>query len=320
MKKTKIIIAGIGGVGGYFGGLLAKYYNGDEGIEIVFFARGEHLREIKKNGLKVIKADDIFIAIPALATDNPTEIGIADIILVCTKSYDLISIVQQLQPCIDESTIILPLLNGVNNNDKIQASLPNNIVLEGCVYIVSQIKQIGVVENIGNIQKIYFGHASYKSEKLEWLERIFNQASIEASYSKSISTTLWEKFIFLSPMAITTSYFNKSIGEVLDSPDGLATIKNLIEEVVLIAKAENISIANDVKELTLSKLQSFPHHVTSSMHIDFKYKKNNTELETLVGYVLLLSQKHKLKIPTYLRLYNHLKYEAPQFYYNKPNS
>lgn len=38
--KTKIIIAGIGGVGGYFGGLLAKHFYGKENVEINFFARG----------------------------------------------------------------------------------------------------------------------------------------------------------------------------------------------------------------------------------------------------------------------------------------
>jgi 2-dehydropantoate 2-reductase len=61
MIKTKIVIAGIGGVGGYFGGLLAKHFYDNENIEISFVARGEHLKEIQKNGLRVIKGENEFI-------------------------------------------------------------------------------------------------------------------------------------------------------------------------------------------------------------------------------------------------------------------
>jgi 2-dehydropantoate 2-reductase len=154
--KTKILIAGIGAVGGYFGGLLAKHFYNSGNVAIHFFARGEHLKEIQKNGLKVIKGDNEFIATPALATDDASAIGIADFIIVATKSYDLETIMQQLRPCINQDTIILPLLNGVDSKERIKNILPGNIVLDGCAYIVSRLKQPGVIENTGNIQTLYF--------------------------------------------------------------------------------------------------------------------------------------------------------------------
>jgi len=52
--KTKIVIVGLGGVGGYYGGLLAKQYAGNPEIEIYFVARGAHLQKVKENGLTVI--------------------------------------------------------------------------------------------------------------------------------------------------------------------------------------------------------------------------------------------------------------------------
>jgi 2-dehydropantoate 2-reductase len=61
MKKTRILIAGIGGVGGYFGGLLAKHFYENNEIEIIFYARGKHLLEIQKNGIKVTKSDNVFL-------------------------------------------------------------------------------------------------------------------------------------------------------------------------------------------------------------------------------------------------------------------
>ena len=56
----KIAIVGIGGVGGYYGGLLAKRYFDDENVEIVFIARGNHLEQIKKNGLSLITENGTF--------------------------------------------------------------------------------------------------------------------------------------------------------------------------------------------------------------------------------------------------------------------
>lgn len=81
MKKTKIIIAGIGGVGGYYGGLLARKYFENPNVEIFFIARGENLKRIRENGLKVITEFESFIAYPKIATDNPEEIGEVDFIL-----------------------------------------------------------------------------------------------------------------------------------------------------------------------------------------------------------------------------------------------
>lgn len=300
--KTKIIVAGIGGVGGYFGGLLAKHYTNNKLIEINFLARGQHLKEIQKNGLKIIKGNQEFIAKPNRATDNPSEIGIVDLIIICTKSYDIEALVEQLRPCINQNTIVLPLLNGVDSNEKIKKIYPENLVLDGCVYLVSRLKQDGVIENSGNIQTLFFGADNFVNEKLILFESIFKQAGIDATLSLNISTIIWEKFIFLSPTATATSYFDKCIGEILSNVESLETIRLLIDEVKKIAKARCILISEDILEKTLNKLKSLPFETTSSMHSDFKNRKSKTELKTLTGYVKTEGEKHNVSTPTFTKL------------------
>lgn len=303
----KIIIAGIGGVGGYFGGLLAKYYYQNENVIIDFFARGQHLEEIQKNGLKVIKSKNEFIAIPNIATDNPKEIGIADLIIICTKSYDIETVIQQLSPCINKETVILPLLNGLDSKEKIKRVFPNNIVLEACVYIVSRLKQFGVVENSGNIQELYFGLDNFPGDKLQLFENIFSKANIEATYSNNISKIVWEKFIFLSPTATATSYYDKCIGEILEDKESFETLIGLIDEVMLIAKAKKIIVSDDIANQTLRMLKTLPFETTSSMHSDFKIKKDETELKSLTGYVLEEGLKYNIDTPNYKMIYSALK-------------
>ena len=50
----RIGIVGIGGVGGYFGGKLAREYENSSEHEIIFIARGQHLNAIQKNGLQFL--------------------------------------------------------------------------------------------------------------------------------------------------------------------------------------------------------------------------------------------------------------------------
>lgn len=96
--KTKIIIAGIGGVGGFFGGVLAKCFEGDENVSVCFLSRGAHLEAMKANGLLVIKGGSEFVARPSVVSDKAEELGMAEVIVICTKSYDLEATIERLNP------------------------------------------------------------------------------------------------------------------------------------------------------------------------------------------------------------------------------
>ncbi|MBK7310081.1 MAG: 2-dehydropantoate 2-reductase [Sphingobacteriaceae bacterium] len=305
-SKTKILIAGIGGVGGYFGGLLAKRFYKSAEVEVCFLARGKHLQAIKDKSLKIIKGRFEFIATPHLASDDPNEIGIANFIIICTKTYDLNSIIDQLKPCIDKNTIILPLLNGVDACEKIKTLLPLNTVLNGCVYIVSRLKEAGVIENSGNIETLYFGVDGTPGQELLAYETLFKQAGIEATLSQNISSVVWEKFIFISPTATATSYFNNCIGEIVADEQKLNIFKLLVEEVKQIALKKNIALSTDISEKTLTKLKKLPFETTSSLHSDIKSNKSQTELEALTGYVISEALKNSMSCPTYEMIYKDL--------------
>ncbi|MFZ4545098.1 MAG: ketopantoate reductase family protein [Saprospiraceae bacterium] len=299
MSKTKIIVGGIGGVGGFFGGLLAKHYQRSDKVEIIFLARGSHLEAIQKNGLRVKKGAEAFTAIPALATDDPIKAGIADFILLCTKSYDLESTIQQLGPSIGPKTVILPLLNGVDSRTRILALLPETHVLHGCVYIVSRLTAPGHIENIGNIQTLYFGLDGRIDLKSSVLEKTLADAGIEAKCTSAISDIIWEKYTFISPTAAATTYFDSCIGELLADEHKKRILELLIAEVQGIATAKNINLPQDIVGKTIEKLQKLPFDMTSSMHHDFQQHKEKNELDTLCTYVVSDAQKHQLPCPTF---------------------
>lgn len=297
--KIRIAIVGIGGVGGYFGGLLAKKYVMSDAVEIAFLARGKHLDKIKRDGLRVIKGSDEFIATPSLATSSPADIGKVNAVLFCTKSYDLETAAEQIRPCVDKDTVLLPLMNGVDAADRIRAILPGGITLEGCVYVVSRIREPGVVENLGNVQTLYFGPNDPTGNTFSWLERIFKDAGIETTLSDQISTILWEKFIFISPIATATSLFDSSIGKVIEENE--LTLAKMVGEVSQIARARGIAIDHEIEGKTMKRLKSFPYEVTSSMHRDYLNDKPKTEFDTLTGFVVTEGKRLHVRTPEYDR-------------------
>jgi 2-dehydropantoate 2-reductase len=306
MEKIKIVIVGLGGVGGYYGGMLAKKYADNPDVEIYFVARGAHLKKIQESGLTLITENGTFLVHPTLATDNVTEIGTADYIIMTPKSYDLDSTVAQIKPIVGAHTVILPLLNGIDNSDRIRTLLPDTEVWQGCCYIVARLNEPGVVESSGGVHRFNFGYEhKLTNERLTGFETLLKEAGIEAGFHENILHVIWTKFFFISTTASLTSYFNVSFGALLTDETRKATLISMLEELILIANAEGAEIERTVIDKVIHQLERLPFETTSSMHSDFKAGKT-TEVHGLTGSVVELGKKLGIPTPTYLNVYNEL--------------
>src|SRR5262245_41133297 len=130
----KIAIYGTGGVGGYFGGRLAQ-----SGSEVIFIARGEHLRAIRENGLHVESIKGDFRIHPASASDQLTEIGPVDAVLVAVKAWQVPEVAHSLSPLMGPQTFVVPLENGVEAVEQLIAEVGKEQVVGGLCKIISYI-------------------------------------------------------------------------------------------------------------------------------------------------------------------------------------
>ncbi len=302
----KILIVGLGGVGGYYGGLLAKRYENDPEIEIGFLARGKHLKAIQENGLTVVSETGTIVAKPAFATDNAASIGKMDYVILATKSYDLSHTIEQIRPCVKNETVILPLLNGGDISERIRLLLPGIEVWDGCVYIVGRLNSPGVVESSGGVHDMYFGAENGSPDKLLWMDNLMKEAGIEAYLEKNIKTIIWKKFIFISVTASLTSYFNVGFRDLLTDDERRKVTMSFMSEIVNVAKSENVEFGFDVVASTIKRIESLPFGTTSSMHSDFEAGRN-AEVETLTKVVIELGAKNGVETPTYQKVYDKLK-------------
>jgi 2-dehydropantoate 2-reductase len=295
---TRIGILGLGGVGGYFGGLLAKAYTESEQFEIIFIARGETQKVIEESGLTIITDDNEITVFPNIVSNDPLTIGKLDYLICATKTYDIEESLLSLEKCITKNTFILPLYNGVDAQERISTLYPDNEVLKGCVYIISMIELPGVIRKSGSYEKLYFGSDTASFWRLKALQTIFKNASLESYLVDTIEETIWEKFIFISALASATSYLNQNIGEIINSVSSRALYVELLNEITMLAAVKGLNLPNDIVMQTIHKLEKTPKEATSSMHRDVLAGRK-FELASLTEFVVTEGLKYEMELPTY---------------------
>lgn len=295
----------MGGVGGYFGGLLAKAYAESEKIEIVFIARGDTQKNIAAAGLKIISDEDEFVVHPTIVSAVPTEIGKLDYLICATKTYDIESSLTALALCITKNTVILPLYNGVDATERINAMYPDNDILQGCVYIVSKIEAPGVIRKVGFYEKLFFGSASASTQKMKALQTIFLQAGIQSNLVDDIEEAVWEKYVFIAALASATSYLNQNVGEIMGTPESRQLYVALLHEITLLAAVKGLKLPDDIIMQTILKLEKCPADMTSSMHRDVLAGKP-FELDSLTAYVVNEGIKYEVETPTFQLVFDTL--------------
>ncbi|HYV93929.1 MAG TPA: 2-dehydropantoate 2-reductase [Chitinophagales bacterium] len=299
--KFKIAILGLGGVGGFVGGKLALHYANSD-IEVAFIARGENEKAIKARGLLLITSQGEETIHPSIVTSQPELLGVMDLIVCCSKNFDLEASIKTLGPCISQDTVILPLLNGVDASERIRKLFPQAEIWDGCMYIVSRLVAPGIVRVTGNPHSLYFGSHKGSQQKLKHVETIFKSAGINANLSDDISKTVWEKFLFISPLATLTSYLDLPIGGIVSNHEYKELLLNLLIELKNVADAKGLLLPEEIIQKTMDRMISLPGETTSSMHSDFK-KGGKTEVESLTGYVVHQGKDLNIPTPNYEKIF-----------------
>ena len=302
----KIAVIGIGGVGGYYGGKLAKYCEVHDYIEVTFIARGKHLERIKRDGLKLVTDDEgTLLCRPHSAVEDPAQCGIFDMILFCVKGYDLEESAKLFEKNIGEDTVAISLLNGVDNPEKISAVHPDLTVLNGCVYLSAFIEEPGTVRKASGPGTLFYGDEEGKFKDWPGMDMVFKEAGIKAQYRDDIQNAVWEKFIFICPIASVTSVTGRSFGEVLAQDNSRELLEGLLKELGEVARVQGINLPDDFIQASIKKVGNFPHDTKSSLQMDFE-KGKKTEIESFTGYVVRQAKKSGMEVPLHQMVYSKL--------------
>ena len=285
----QICIYGVGGVGGYYGGKIAEALQKDQSKkrEIYFIARGEHLEAIRQNGITVKTPERIIKGVPAGATDDIGEIPAPDLILLCTKSYDLQAAVRNIKTKIKENTVVIPLLNGIDIYERIRTDLESGIVLPSCVYLGTHIEYPGVISQSGGNGIILSGKdPQFPLFTADEVLQFFSETGIGFDWNDNPYPAIWEKFIFIAAFGLVTAFSGKSLGEVMEDKELVNTADGIIREIIAIAEKKDVQLPEDIGEKAMKKASAFPYEARTSYQRDVESWPKPNEGDLYGGSIL----------------------------------
>lgn len=276
-----ILIYGVGGVGAFFGGKLCTNRH-----HITMIARGEHLTAIQKNGLVIKSLTGDFTARPDLVTDDISKVPIPDLVIFGVKSWQLENGLKAILPYTTQNTLFLPLQNGANNAEILNAIVPKSQVLAGLCRMISFIEKPGVISNPDIPPTLLFGEQdNVRTERVENLLAIFAKAGISASIPENIQIAVWQKFLFITTVSAIGGLTKASIGAMRESKYIREVMRKTAQEVLAIAKAREILLPENTLVNTFSAIDRQDYKTTASTQRDIMRGKPS-ELENFNGFVV----------------------------------
>ncbi len=287
----KIAIIGTGGAGGYFGGKCAA-----AGLDVTFVARGKHLEAMKANGLTVKSIGGDFVVPSVKAVPDIQSIETPGLVIMGVKAWQVQGAAQELSSVTGEDTMILPLQNGISAAPEIAAETGEKHALGGTCRILSKIESPGVIHHFGTEPALVFGELDRSSsQRTVKLKELFDSAGIKSRISMDIHVDLWKKFIGIcisGLLAITQSPY----GAVRELPETRRMMRDLLTEIYTLGIKENINLAADTVDKTLSNIDALPYDSTSSLTRDV-WAARPSEIHYQNGTVVKLGEKHGIPTP-----------------------
>ena len=243
---NKICIYGAGAIGCWIGAGLAG-----AGTQVSVVARGATLQAIQAHGLRIRRGDAV-TAHKVAASEQPTALGVQDVVVVAVKAPALTDVARHIAPLIGPHTLVLPAMNGVpwwflqgfggafagtrltavDPTGEIEAAIaPTHVV--GCVVHASaSTPEPGLVQHHFGNGLIIGEPSGQPSARVQALSALLVKAGFNATVSPQIQKDIWYKLwgnMSVNPVSALT-------GATTDLILGDELVRGFVSAVMLEAK------------------------------------------------------------------------------------
>lgn len=297
----RIAVMGTGGVGGFFGGCLAR-----GGAEVTFIARGENLKALRERGLHVQSGDVGDFHLPSVrATDDPVEVGTVDLVLLCNKGYDLVDCAHQIGPMVGPATVVIPVLNGIDIAERVGTVVGMEHMMGGLVRVSAKLLEPGVVRHTSWGVLLFGELEGGTSERGERILAAMRAANTRAELLPDIRRELWSKLVQNATGAVCTVMRMPPYAVVRD-PETRALAIACLRETESVARALGVPLEADICEQVMTRADAIPPEMKPSMLLDLEQGRP-LELENVTGAVVRLGNELGVEVPINRFIYAALK-------------
>ena len=285
----KILVIGAGGVGGYYGGMLAR-----AGHDVFFIARGYHLEALKKNGLTVKSFSGDFNA-KVKCGHRAESFGVADLVLVCVKSYDTVTSLGLYRANVGPETVILSLQNGIDNEKLIAEEYGRERVMGGIAFIGTRVSEPGVILHTA------FGHVTIGefdktiTDRAKRMGAMFEEAGVKCKISGDIWRDMLGKMVWNVGFNAICAILDCPAKESVSFPDTREIVKSAMTEWIYVTRAMGTPLDFDLADKNIEVTLKGSEVIPSMLH-DRRLSRQ-MEIDTFNGKVVELGEGLKVDTP-----------------------
>ena len=284
MDFKKIAIIGAGAVGSYMlWGLSRK-----DDIDLSVVASGERKEKLEREGLLI----NDMLYMPVVKT--PEEARGADLVILAVKYNALPSAVQDMKKIVDEHTVVISLMNGVDSEEIIAAEIGEEHIIPALIKVASERKQNRIYfDPETTIGVIYGEKDGLSSERTLMLGRLFQGTGLHYRETAVILSEIWSKFRLNIGNNLPQAMLGVGVGAYGDSDHVAAIREALVKELDAIAEAKGIDLSlADSSSARGSKVHKRARYSTLQ-DLD---AKRHTEVDMFSGAIIRMGIE--LGIPT----------------------
>lgn len=297
----KILVMGAGAVGSYFGGRMAV-----AGENVVFCARGSYLKAFRERGIAIKSIRGALKLDTICATDDPREFAPYDLILFCVKAYDTDTAAKAIAGCLRDGGAILTLQNGVENEQRLGAIFGPDAIMGGNARVGVEMIQPGDLVHLSS-GHIDFGELDGReTERARRIAEAFRRAGILGELTPKIKTLRWDKLVWNGAFNSVATISRCRVGGILDDPEGLRLVTDLMREIIAVARADGAEIEFNRVDSYLAHSQKNLRAIKTSTQQDLERGKR-LEYEALAGAVVRAAHRHGIAVPIMETIYALLK-------------
>ena len=223
------------------------------------------------------------------------------------KSYDLEQACRDIEPLIDDHTLLIPILNGMDIHMRIRMYLNRGILLSGATYVSSYIEAPGIVRYQTGRELFVFGNSPDNGgyDPADFIV-FLQKAGINGQWFDDPRPAIWRKFLFISPYSLLGAWSCKTMGALREDPELNRTVKTMVREVYELGRASGVSLTEDDVQDAENFTNGLDYATTTSFQRDYADPARKNELDLYGAAVVRLGESRGVATPVTERIWKEL--------------
>ena len=271
---------GAGGVGSFFGGLLAR-----AGQDVTFIARGAQLDALRTGGMHIDSSTLGDIRIDGIhAVSSAAEAGPSDLVLLSVKAHQTAGVLDALAALDGGDTTFVTLQNGVESDVVVAGRFGRERVLPAVVYVGATLEHPGQVRHVAAGTIALGVPPGTEPARVARVRDLLATTGQPVRVADDFQRERWRKLLWNASFNTVSAVTGRDPAVLLRVPESRALLIAIMKEVAAVARAQGVALSDqDVDDQIVWTERAGA--IRTSTTVD-RERGREMEIDALIGVVV----------------------------------